>query len=473
MAKNILSIQEYTQKMGKAQYDYVNKQLTNAIVKGDELLARETDSKYLYISKFDNAFYAADKKWKVTYKIYNATTDEMIREVDAAFLFNGKHQTPNNARISDNEYALIHFNFGGRFPGGYSYGNFILPFYFRQPPKEVSCRVYAIENVTHTIGWHDLAAPTDISISVNHQNLVFHNNVYAVSEIEFKIVGQNFENRGGTALTEIEFDMERKDNVSNPLVNSFVGKYEPERVYYSFTAPEFIEGGTKLSEKYAAKKDLDEISVNVYYQKSSSGTVAPAGLWTSYIPQTDPGEYLWSKTEIKYLNGKAVAVYGVSKNGNTGPSGTSDLPIGTVIAWAGKTGVAPENWHICDGSTFSQYDYPELYETLHSTTLPDMRYRYIKGANSLKSSDIGFTQDELLPEISGNFYGAAYDDDVPTGAFSTINKRNCTLSTSGGSRVHTYKFSANAYNNIYRATAGSSEQVRPKTTVLVYIIKMK
>lgn len=33
-----------------------------------------------------------------------------------------------------------------------------------------------------------------------------------------------------------------------------------------------------------------------------------------------------------------------------------------------------ETWHVCDGSTFAQTDYPALYSVLGSTTLPDISY---------------------------------------------------------------------------------------------------
>lgn len=44
-------------------------------------------------------------------------------------------------------------------------------------------------------------------------------------------------------------------------------------------------------------------------------------------------------------------------------------------------------WHACDGSTFSQTDYPDLYTVLGSTTLPDITYSddtgtYIKMADA-------------------------------------------------------------------------------------------
>lgn len=44
-------------------------------------------------------------------------------------------------------------------------------------------------------------------------------------------------------------------------------------------------------------------------------------------------------------------------------------------------------WHLCDGSTFSQTTYPDLYTVLGSTTLPNISYSddtgtYIRMANA-------------------------------------------------------------------------------------------
>lgn len=49
--------------------------------------------------------------------------------------------------------------------------------------------------------------------------------------------------------------------------------------------------------------------------------------------------------------------------------------------------ILPIPWHLCDGSTFSQTTYPDLYTVLGSTTLPNISYSddtdtYIKMANA-------------------------------------------------------------------------------------------
>ena len=46
------------------------------------------------------------------------------------------------------------------------------------------------------------------------------------------------------------------------------------------------------------------------------------------------------------------------------------LPVGVIIPFCSDT--IPQNWLLCDGSSFNQADYPALYTALgNSTTLPD------------------------------------------------------------------------------------------------------
>ena len=59
-------------------------------------------------------------------------------------------------------------------------------------------------------------------------------------------------------------------------------------------------------------------------------------------------------------------------------------PVGAMLITARQL-VAP--WHECDGSTFSQTEYPDLYAVLGGTTLPKVSYStdtstYIKMANA-------------------------------------------------------------------------------------------
>jgi hypothetical protein len=51
---------------------------------------------------------------------------------------------------------------------------------------------------------------------------------------------------------------------------------------------------------------------------------------------------------------------------------------GTILPFAGT--VAPSGWLLCNGSVFSEQDYPELYALLgNSKTLPNLTNRYLLG----------------------------------------------------------------------------------------------
>lgn len=54
------------------------------------------------------------------------------------------------------------------------------------------------------------------------------------------------------------------------------------------------------------------------------------------------------------------------------------IPVGTVVPYAGKQ--LPQGWLWCDGSTFDEDDYPDLHDVLGSSTLPNLKNRFIVGA---------------------------------------------------------------------------------------------
>ncbi len=59
----------------------------------------------------------------------------------------------------------------------------------------------------------------------------------------------------------------------------------------------------------------------VTYQKSTNGTTPPSGTWSSSIPTTYAGEYLWTRTVVTYSDGKSVTSYSVARHGLTGGKG--------------------------------------------------------------------------------------------------------------------------------------------------------
>lgn len=64
-------------------------------------------------------------------------------------------------------------------------------------------------------------------------------------------------------------------------------------------------------------------STSVTYQVSSSGTTVPTGTWQTSVPSVANGQFLWTKTYVKYSDGKETTSYSVSYKGTNGQDGAA------------------------------------------------------------------------------------------------------------------------------------------------------
>ena len=62
-------------------------------------------------------------------------------------------------------------------------------------------------------------------------------------------------------------------------------------------------------------------STSVTYQTSTSGTTTPTGTWQTTVPSVTNGQFLWTKTYVKYSDGKETTSYAVSYKGTNGTNG--------------------------------------------------------------------------------------------------------------------------------------------------------
>lgn len=62
--------------------------------------------------------------------------------------------------------------------------------------------------------------------------------------------------------------------------------------------------------------ELDD--AEIVYQTSASGTVVPSGAWSSSVPATAQGEYLWTRTTLDFNSGSPVVMYSVGRMGVDG-----------------------------------------------------------------------------------------------------------------------------------------------------------
>lgn len=64
-------------------------------------------------------------------------------------------------------------------------------------------------------------------------------------------------------------------------------------------------------------------STSVTYQVGASGTTKPTGEWSATVPNVPNGQFLWTKTVVKYSDGKSTEAYSVSYKGTNGINGTN------------------------------------------------------------------------------------------------------------------------------------------------------
>lgn len=86
-------------------------------------------------------------------------------------------------------------------------------------------------------------------------------------------------------------------------------------------------------------------STSVTYQIGASGTTKPTGTWSPNVPNVPNGQFLWTKTVVKYSDGKSTEAYSVSykgTNGTNGSNGTSVTVSSTSVTYqTGTSGTTP------------------------------------------------------------------------------------------------------------------------------------
>ena len=76
---------------------------------------------------------------------------------------------------------------------------------------------------------------------------------------------------------------------------------------------------------------------------------------------------------------------------------SGDIPVGTIKYFYGDT--IPSGFLECNGATFSAASYPELYNVLGTTTLPDFRECYAVGTGGTSGSVGNFSDDSIFPHL--------------------------------------------------------------------------
>lgn len=78
-------------------------------------------------------------------------------------------------------------------------------------------------------------------------------------------------------------------------------------------------------------------STSVTYQAGASGTTAPTGEWSTTVPTVEAGQYLWTRTQVTYSDGKSTTAYSVSRSGTNGEAGSSVTISSTSVTYQAST----------------------------------------------------------------------------------------------------------------------------------------
>jgi len=188
-----------------------------------------------YISKIDNAFYAADKRWTVS-----AVKSGGGGNADVSWLFNGSYENAYQCQNGNTATITIDFTGSGTrygdieiFPG-YPYGYILLSFYYTDVPASVTGRVYC-NYASQGVGWHDITFSPMYDNGTTQCTYRGYNTYYAISKLEITITARD---SGVTGCSQIEMHLDRPDPNKNP----FLSKYAAEELYYPLT----LRGGLKF-----------------------------------------------------------------------------------------------------------------------------------------------------------------------------------------------------------------------------------
>lgn len=134
-----------------------------------------------------------------------------------------------------------------------------------------------------------------------------------------------------TGITGLNFKVSSINSVVEPTI-TFTASTSLTTTNGSLPIVMEIDGQTitknfsfSLALKGASGANGTSITINstsITYQVSTSGTVKPTGTWKPTIPSVPNGQYLWTKTTVKYSDGTTTDSYSVAYKGTNGVDGT-------------------------------------------------------------------------------------------------------------------------------------------------------
>lgn len=160
----------------------------------------------------------------------------------------------------------------------------------------------------------------------------------------------------------------------------------------------------------------------------------------------------------------AVFIAGLLFVGASGASATGEIPIGSIVPYAGSTDGVPAGWLLCDGSSYHRDSYPRLHQSIGHVyglcndrlrfRVPDMSMRFVRGTS--KTLPLGTIQRDAIKSHAINMV-------IPM-RFSN------THGSSDGLDGGTHLFVNRARQGVAGSYIGANE-TRPKCISMHWIIR--
>jgi len=166
---------------------------------------------------------------------------------------------------------------------------------------------------------------------------------------------------------------------------------------------------------------------------------------------------------------------------------SNEMPIGTVVAWAGNRAMLPKGWLVCDGSQISKDNFPKLCSILGNSWgpadaelsvaklfyLPDLRGVFLRGVNEgrndayadLDAEKRGYKVSTKPTNFQSNQVGSFQTDTLKQHSHKFASPINgATVSYSEKTQVHA------DFGSTQTDSFGGTE-TRPKNAYVYWIIK--
>lgn len=229
------------------------------IRRGDFFLGTSTPVTGVYHSRLDNAFFALNKRFAVTPKVYSKQNETWVEDKGKVYtpdeisvLFDNGYENSNNSsnnlsfKLPAKQKLVLNINF--KLDWVYFYGMLFSSFYSGKVPASVACRFYH-RSGTSNYTWTDFLSFSPVDGS-SRTSWLFNNipgtsayaGIYNVQQLEIEVIASDQE----CNFTCLEFWNTRALPKDSPIVT----KFNPEVLYYPLSAPEFIENGKSLKETY-------------------------------------------------------------------------------------------------------------------------------------------------------------------------------------------------------------------------------